>query len=152
MTEPRVDFEDVFRQLPTPVLLMTPDFDIADMNLAYLQVAGRTREELLGRNVFDAFPDNPSDPSASGVRDLRESLLRVLATGEPETLAFQPYDVEVPGRPGAFARRYWCPVNAPVFGTDGRVVLIVQCVEEITEKVHRFVAGLAQGGVQEGQE
>jgi len=149
MTSVQVDYAAVCRDLPIPVLLLTPEFDIADMNLAYLRVAGRTRQELLGRNVFDAFPDNPSDPSASGVRELRGSLRRVLATGEPDALAFQRYDVEVPGRPGVFARRFWCPVNAPVFGADGRVVLIVQCVEEITERVRRFVAGLeseSQGG------
>jgi PAS domain-containing protein len=140
----QVDYAEVFRQLPVPVLLLTPEFDIAEMNLAYLQVAGRTREELLGRNLFDAFPDNPSDPDATGVRKLGESLRRVLATGEPDTLAFQQYDVEVPGSPGVFAQRFWCPVNAPVLGPDGSVVLIVQCVEEISDKVRRFVAGLAE--------
>jgi PAS domain-containing protein len=145
MTGPQVRYEDVFRDLPVPVLLLTPDFAIADMNLAYLQVAGRTREELLGRNVFDAFPDNPSDPGASGVRNLDESLRRVLDTGEPDALAFQQYDVEVPGSPGVFEQRFWCPVSAPVFGADGRVVLIAQCVEEISEKVRRFVGGLAEG-------
>jgi PAS domain-containing protein len=142
MTAPEVDYEEVFQHLPVPVVLLTPEFDIAGMNLAYLQVAGRTREELLGRNVFDAFPDNPSDPSASGVRDLARSLHRVLATGEPDALAFQRYDVEMPGRPSVFAQRFWCPVNAPVFGADGRVVLIAQCVEEISDKVRRFVNGL----------
>jgi PAS domain-containing protein len=142
MTAPPVDYEEVFRHLPVPVVLLTPEFDIADMNLAYLRVADRTREELLGRNVFDAFPDNPSDPDASGVEDLAASLHRVLATGEPDALAFQQYDVEVPGRPGVFARRFWCPVHGPVFGADGRVVLIAQCVEEISDKVHRFVSGL----------
>ena len=142
MTGPPVDYEQVFRHLPVPVLLLTPEFDIADMNLAYLQVAGRTREELLGRHAFDAFPDNPTDPDASGVRDLGESLRRVLATGTTDALAFQQYDVEVPGSPGVFARRFWCPVNAPVFGADGRVVLIAQCVEEISDKVNRFVRGL----------
>jgi PAS domain-containing protein len=113
------------------------------MNLAYLQVVGRTREELLGRKVFDAFPDNPWDPDATGVRNVGESFRRVLATGEPEAMTFQQYDVEVPGHPGVFAQRFWCPVNAPLFGPDGRVVLIMQCVEEITDKVRRFVAGLA---------
>jgi hypothetical protein len=38
--------------------------------------------------------------------------------------------VEVPGSAGVFAQRYWCPVNAPVFGPGSRVVLIAQCVEE----------------------
>jgi PAS domain S-box-containing protein len=148
MTGPQVDYADVFRHLPVPVLLLTPDFDIADMNLAYLQVAGRTREELLGRNVFDAFPDNPSDPDASGVRDMAESLHRVLATGQPDELSFQQYDVEVPGSSGVYAQRFWCPVNGPVFGADGRIVLIAQCVEEITDKVRRFVSGLGARGPQ----
>jgi PAS domain-containing protein len=146
MTGPEIDFAQVFRDLPIPAVVLTPDFDIADMNLAYLQVAGRTREELLGRHVFDMFPDNPADPGARGVSNLTESLRRVLATGKPDTLAFQQYDVEVPGRPGVFARRYWCPVNAPIFGSDGRVVLIVQLVEEITERVRRFVDGLPESG------
>lgn len=148
MTAPQVDYAAVFRHLPVPVLLLTPEFDIADMNLAYLQVAGRAREELLGRNVFDAFPDNPADPDTSGPRDLAGSLHRVLATGQPDALAFQQYDVEVPGSGGVFKQRFWCPVNGPVFGADGSVVLIAQCVEEISDKVRRFVSGLGAGEAQ----
>jgi PAS domain-containing protein len=143
VTGPQVDYIAVFRHLPVPVLLLTPEFVIADMNLAYLQVAGRTREELLGRYVFDAFPDDPSNPDATGVRDLTASLRRVLTTGEPDALSLQKYDVEVPGSPGVFATRYWSPVNAPVFGADGTVVLIAQCVEEITERLRKFIGGLA---------
>jgi len=142
MTGPQVDYAAVYRDLPVPVALLTPEFVMADMNAAYLQVAGRTREELLGRNVFEAFPDNPSDPSSTGARDVAESLSRVLATGEPDALSLQKYDVEVPGSPGAFTRRYFCPVNAPVFGPGGRVVLIAHCVEEITDRLRKFIDGL----------
>ncbi len=144
MTGPQIDYAAVFRDLPTPVLLLTPEYEMADMNLAYLQVAGRTREELLGRNVFDAFPDNPSDPHANGVSELSASLGRVLMSGKPDALSLQRYDAEVPGSPGVFAQRYWCPVNAPVFGPDGRLVFIAHCVEEITERVSKFIAGLAE--------
>lgn len=143
MTTAEVDFGGVFRHLPIPVLLVTPELVIADANAAYLEVTGRSREELVGRDAFEAFPDNPWDPGSTGVRDMRDSMRRVLASGKPETMAFQRYDVEVPGRPGLFSQRYWCPVNAPVFGADGRVVLIAQCVEEITEKVRRIVEGLS---------
>lgn len=142
MTGPHIDYAAIYRDLPIPVLLLTPEFVIADANLAYLQVAGRTREQLLGRNIFDAFPDNPSDPGATGVHHLSVSLARVLATGKPDAISLQQYDVEVPGCPGVFAKRYWCPVNAPVFGPDGRVVLIAHCVEEITERVSKFIEGL----------
>jgi PAS domain-containing protein len=142
MTQPQIDYAAVYRDLPIPVVLFTTDFVIADMNLAYLQVAGRTREELLGRYVFDAFPDNPEDPGASGVRELTASLNKVLATGKPDAISLQKYDVERRDSPGQFAQRYWCPVQAPVFGPDGKVVLLVQCVEEVTERVSKFIAGL----------
>jgi PAS domain-containing protein len=142
VTALEIDYAAVFRDLPIPVLLLTPEFVIADMNLAFLQVAGRTREELLGQNVFEAFPDNPSDPHASGVRELSASLSRVLATGKPDALSLQQYDVEVPGSPGVFAKRFWSPVHAPIFDADGQVALLVDCVEEITDRVQRFIGGL----------
>lgn len=143
MAGPQIDYMAVYRQLPIPVLLLTPEFVIADANEAYLRVTGRAREDLVGRYVFDAFPDNPSDPDATGVRNLRASFGRVLSTGEPDAVALQKYDVEVPDSPGVFARRYWCPMSAPVFGLGGRVVLIACCVEEITDRLRKFVDGLA---------
>jgi PAS domain-containing protein len=142
MTGSQIDYAAVYRDLPIPVLLLTPDFVIADMNQAYQDVSGRTREDLVGRNVFDAFPDNPADPSATGVHEVSASLSRVLATRKPDALSMQKYDVEVPGMPGIFAPRYWSPVHAPVFGPEGEILLIAQCVEEITERVRKFIEGL----------
>ena len=142
MTGPQIDYAAVFRDIPIPGLLLTPQFVIADLNLAYQQVTGRTRDELLGRHLFEAFPNNPDDPDASGVRDIAASLERVLATGKPDALSLQQYDVEVLDKPGQFAQRYWCPVNAPVFGPDGQLALIVQCVEEITSRMQNFIEGL----------
>ena len=149
MTGPEKDYAAAYRDLPIAVVLLTPEFEMADVNLAYLQVTGRTREELLGRNIFDVFPDNPSDPDANGVRELSASLARVLVTGKPDALSMQRYDAEVPGCPGVYAQRYWCPVNAPVFGPDGRVVLIAHCVEEITDRVSKFMHGLMDSNARE---
>lgn len=44
-------------------------------------------------------------------------------------------DVEYPDRPGQWHERYWSPVNAPVFGPDGSVVLLLHRVEEVTELI-----------------
>jgi PAS domain-containing protein len=139
MTGPDVDYAAVFRDFPGAVALLTPEFTYADMNRMYLEVAGRTREELLGRNVFDAFPDNPADPYATGTRNVRASLQRVLATGERDVMPLQRYDVEVPGRPGVFEERYWSPINTPIFGSDGRVALIAHRVEEVTEIARQLI-------------
>ncbi len=142
MTGSQVDYMAVYRQLPVLVALLTPEFVIADANQAYLQAAGRTQEDVLGRNIFDAFPDNPWDPGGGGSRNLRSALHRVLATGDPEPMEFQRHDLEVPGSPGVFARRYWSATIAPVFGPDGRVALIAFCVQEVTERLNRFMAVL----------
>lgn len=150
MTGPQIDYAAVYRQLPVQVVLLTPEFAIADANLAFLQYVGRSREELLGRNVLDAFPDNPADLAATAVRDSVASLGRVLATGEPDATEFEKFDVEVPGSPGLFARHYCSAVNAPVLGPDGNVVLITHCGEEVTDRMNRFMSVLEADAEHEG--
>ncbi len=142
MTGSQVDYAAVYQQLPIPVLLLTPEFAIADVNLASVRATGRPRDELLGRNVFDAFPSNPSDPAATTVRNTIASLRRVLATGEPYAMEFQKSDIEVPGSPGRFARYYWSGVNAPVLGPDGRVALIAIMAEDVTDRLARFMSAV----------
>ncbi|MEV7512760.1 PP2C family protein-serine/threonine phosphatase [Streptomyces sp. NPDC090085] len=132
MAEAGIDYAAVFRALPGMVALLTPDLRYADVSDEFLRGSGRTREHLVGRYLFDVFPDNPDDPAASGTRNLGASLRRVLATGEPDTMALQRYDVESVDSPGEWEERYWSPVNAPVLDADGRVVLLVHRVEEVT--------------------
>jgi PAS domain S-box-containing protein len=130
-----LDYAAVFQALPAMLAVFTPDLVYADANEEFLRMTGRTREELVGRYLFDVFPDNPNDPSATGVRNLEASLRRVLATGERDTMALQRYDIESRERPGRWEEHYWSPVNAPVFGPDGTVVLVVSRSEEVTEFV-----------------
>ncbi|MGW8761080.1 PP2C family protein-serine/threonine phosphatase [Streptomyces sp. NPDC055815] len=133
MNGPGIDYEAVFQALPGPVALLTPGLVYADVNEAFLSMSGRTREQVVGRYLFDVFPDNPDDPSASGMHNLRASLERVLATRESDTMALQRYDVESPDRPGQWQERYWSPVNAPVLAPDGSVAFLLHRVEEVTE-------------------
>lgn len=150
MTAPQINYAAVFQDVPIPMMLLTPEFVMADVNQAYARKVGRRREDLVGRNVFDAFPENPSDPGATGVDNLTRSFRRVLDTGATDVMDLQKYDVEVPNRPGHYEARYWCPVNAPVRGPDGDVELIAQCVEEVTDRLRKFVSGLAADAVENG--
>ncbi|MEV7443235.1 SpoIIE family protein phosphatase [Streptomyces sp. NPDC091204] len=130
-----IDYEAVFQALPGAVALLTPDLVYLDANDAFLAMSGRTREQLIGRYLFDVFPDNPGDPAATGMRNLRASLERVATTGKPDTMALQRYDVEHAGRPGVWEERYWSPVNVPVLAPDGSVALLFHRVEEVTELI-----------------
>ncbi|MET9885632.1 SpoIIE family protein phosphatase [Streptomyces sp. NPDC006430] len=149
MTEPAVDYEAVYQALPGMVALLTPTLVFADANNEYLRTANRTREQVVGHHLFEVFPDNPNDPGATGVRNLAASLRRVLDSGERDTMAVQRYDVESPDRPGEWEERFWSPVNAPVIGADGSVVLVVHRVEEVTELIR--ARGGASGTGASGQ-
>ncbi|WP_037608678.1 PP2C family protein-serine/threonine phosphatase [Streptacidiphilus rugosus] len=143
MSGPEIDYRAVFQALPGMVAVLTPELVYADANEDFVRNSGRSRAELIGRHVFEVFPDNPNDPTATGVQNLQASLHRVLATGERDTMALQRYDVESLVNPGEWEERFWSPINAPVLDAEGRVVLLVHRVEEVTEliRARRRVGG-----------
>ena len=132
-----VDYERVFAAAPSPYLILDADLVIVAVNQAYLTATATDREALLGRPLFEAFPDNPDDPTADGVHNLRRSLDAVLSTAEPDTMALQRYDIPVDREDagGYFVSRYWSPINTPVLGPDGQVTHIIHKVEDVTEFV-----------------
>lgn len=134
MADPaEIDFAAVFAATPSPYLLLTADLVICEVNDAYLAATGRIREDLIGRPLFEAFPDNPALPDADGVANLRASLLRARESGCPDVMAVQRYDIPAPG--GRFDTRYWSPINTPVPGPDGLIALLIHRVEDITALV-----------------
>ncbi|MEU8149786.1 SpoIIE family protein phosphatase [Nonomuraea sp. NPDC048901] len=135
---PRVDYAALFAVTPAPCLVLDPDLMIVDVNGAYLRATGRTAEDLIGKHIFTAFPDNPEDPHASGVKNLSASLHRVLAYRVPDTMALQKYDIPLAGCPGAFEERWWSPINTPVLAPDGTLSWIIHRVEDVTEFVRSF--------------
>lgn len=140
-----IDYHAVFRALPGAVALLTADLRYADVNDSFTITTGRSRDYLLGRYVFDVFPDRPDDPRSTGARSLRTSLARVLATGQRDSMPLQRYDLRDPERPGQWEERYWSPVNSPLLSPDGRVELIVHRVEEVTELVRTHLSGGTAG-------
>ncbi|WP_246208164.1 hypothetical protein [Bradyrhizobium rifense] len=43
-----------------------PGLQIVDINAAYAKATLIVRESVLGRSLFEVFPDNPDDPHADG--------------------------------------------------------------------------------------
>src|SRR5215470_14115923 len=116
------DFRALFESAPGLYLVLRPDFSIVAVSEAYLLATMTKRENILGRGIFEVFPDNPSDPHADGVRNLRASLTRVLRHEVTDNMAVQKYDIRRPAAEGgAYEVRYWSPVNSPVFGKDGEL-------------------------------
>jgi signal transduction histidine kinase/CheY-like chemotaxis protein len=142
---PTPDFRALFEAAPGLYLVLAPDFTIVAASDAYLHATMTTRQSIVGRNIFDVFPDNPADPDATGTRNLRASLTRVLQHRRPHTMAVQKYDIRRPdGEGGAFEERYWSPINSPVLRGD-TVAYIIHRVEDVTEFVRLEQEGVALG-------
>jgi hypothetical protein len=127
-----VDDNPVFRGTVAPYLVLDRDLIVRAVNPAYLRVTDRDREELLGRYVFDAFPDNPELPDPDGVRNVNASLQTVLRDNRPHTMPIQRYDIPARGDRQRFVLKYWSPVNSPLRDETGHAAGVLHHAEDVT--------------------
>src|SRR5215471_919399 len=97
---PSPDFRTLFESAPGLYLVLTADLRIVAASDAYLRATMTRREEILGKGLFEVFPDNPDDPAATGTRNLQASLTRVLENREADAMAMQKYNIRRPEAEG----------------------------------------------------
>lgn len=128
------DFSVLFNKSPAACMAMDTDFTIVAVTDAHLEATSALREDIVGRNIFDAFPENPDQADGNGLSNVRASMLRVLQTRQPDVMPIQRYDVPLQGQPEAgFVVRYWKPMHYPVLDSVGEVAYIIQHVENVTQ-------------------
>ena len=133
---PSPDCRLLFESAPDLYLALTPDLVISAVSDRYLHATKTTRAAIIGRHIFEVFPDNPEDPSADATRNLRTSLERVRDLRIQDSMSVQKYDIPRPASEGGgFEARFWSPVNTPVLGPDGALLGIIHRVEDVTEFV-----------------
>lgn len=134
--KPPVNYQNLFEALPgryVAFLADDPVFTIAAENKAHAAVAQVNPEEVIGRPLFDVWPDVSEKYKKTGVSDLVESLRTVIRTGEPDTMPTLHYDIPAPD--GSFMERYWQVTHYPVFDETGKVVMVYQNTEDITDEI-----------------
>ncbi|MBO4239803.1 ANTAR domain-containing protein [Pseudonocardia alni] len=132
--------DPVFHATAAPYLVLDRELRIVSANRAYCTATLREPEELVGMDMFEAFPDNPALPDADGVANLGASIQRVLRHHRPDQMHAQRYDVPVADRPGGFVERVWLPVNTPIPASGDTVTGVLHHVEDITALTHRLQA------------
>jgi PAS domain-containing protein len=141
-----IDYQAVFRAFPGPTALLSCDFTILDANEEYLAAVCHERTEVVGRDIFSAFPTKTREHGGSGAENLRASLESVAETGESDRMDLIRLDVDVPGKAGASEERYWAVVNAPVMGQSGRPEMIVHRAADATATVRQVMQNQAVSG------
>ncbi|MFP2924179.1 response regulator [Pyxidicoccus sp. 3LG] len=133
MPEP-IDFKSLFDSSPNAYMLLDRELRYVAANAAYLRVTASRLEDLLGRHVTDAFPNDPDDPNNASARQLRESFTRVLERRAPDHLALIVYRVprETP-ESVVVEERYWSATHTPIFDARGEVAYILQHTVDVSE-------------------
>src|SRR5689334_3244670 len=90
------DFRTVFESSPALSMVLDPDLRIIAATDAYLQAIHMRRADILGRFLFDIFPDIPADPAADSAHNCRASFQRVLQTRLTDEMPVQRRDVRKP--------------------------------------------------------
>ncbi|HJW18629.1 MAG TPA: PAS domain-containing protein, partial [Flavisolibacter sp.] len=110
-----------------------PHFTILAVTPNYLKETGKTRNELIGKGFFEAFPKNPNDHTDKGEDDLRASFNEVITKKQEHKLPTQRYDVA--NTEDSFEERYWNASNIPLFDSKGNIAYIIHTAVEITHLV-----------------
>ena len=125
-----VDFKRMFYVLPTPYLVLDRQLNIIDMNDQYLAVTKRTREDLIGRYVFDAFPE-----TEERLTMFRDAFLRAVA-GEANAIVKNLFSIPRPESEGGGMREVWWTCHhLPAYDADGNIVGMVQKAVDQTSEV-----------------
>ncbi|MES2294069.1 MAG: hypothetical protein V4527_12280 [Pseudomonadota bacterium] len=126
-----VDYKLIFNLMPGMCLILDTAFNILAQNEDHAKATLSVAKNVVGRNLFEAFPDNPYHSGADGVASVRQSLLKVLKTRQADAMPIIRYDVQ-PAL-GGFEARYWAITNTPILGEDGFVRWIINRAEDATE-------------------
>src|SRR6476620_1246148 len=122
-----IDFKIAFESMPGYSALLdidSPHFTILATTADYLQISGKTKSELIGKGLFDAFPMNPEDPEQDARQNMTASFTSVIETCRPNELPVHRYDIA--DENGQYAEYYWQVTNRPVVDPSGKIIYIIK--------------------------
>jgi PAS domain S-box-containing protein len=131
-----IDHKKLFQSLANAYIVYgvdDPDFTILEENQAHGDIAMVKREDIIGRPVFDVFPDVSEEYMKTGVSLFKESVRKVIRTKEPDLMPNLKYDLV--DTKGNVTQKIWSLVHYPVFDEDNNVIAVCQSTDDVTDKV-----------------
>jgi hypothetical protein len=123
-------------------LTLAPDLTVLYATEGYLRLTMRTREELVGKKVFDALPPNPIAPDAMEL--MWKSVQEAIRTRKPQVMPVVRYDLVRPGvLGGGYEVRYWKATNTPRYTQNGTLSHVIHVPEDVTQE--QINVNLARG-------
>lgn len=121
-----LNFEAILMDAPIPMMVLDRQLKFVMANDAYLAMVSKAKDELIGRYVFDVFPEEPDRVEAM------VEIFQKVFEGERPVFKEIPFTLEVDGKQ---VEHWWTASHAPVPGADGSIKYLVQYSENVTEQV-----------------
>lgn len=132
-SSPAIDYELLVSALPGLYLVLAPDLSVLNATDAYLKSTMRSKADIIGRKLFDVFPENPAAEAVPNGPSLKKSLLHVLNFQTAHTIPVLRFDIARPNNfGGGFEERYWMTSNYPVTDKKGKLLYILHQVTDVT--------------------
>lgn len=124
-------YDDVFRATPVALLVVRAhDLVMVEANQAFLDVVGLSAEEVLGRHVFDVFPNSPTNAGQDQAGDLRALMERAVREKSRVVVDELRYDI---ASADGFQIRWWSMSETPLLDAGGDVTHVLHVTEDVTQ-------------------
>ena len=127
-------WKEIFEAIPIACLVLKPQepgiFTVVEVNPAYLELTGTTREELLNKDSREALPPNP-DLLGFGHDSFFVTLEKIVQTGEKRETKNLRYDIRNKNT-RKFEERYFTSQNVPIKNETGEVEVILHTTQDVT--------------------
>lgn len=124
----------VLRSLPHNYIFFAPDpprFTMVEISDCFLEALKMTRDYIIGKSLFDVFPDNPNS-SVKNEAALMASLMKVVNHKIYDAMPIVRYDI--PGQDAnKFNVRYWSPENYPMLDKNGQLLFIMHTAIDVSD-------------------
>ena len=134
-TDSNLNFKSVFHSLGTAIIVFDvndPEFTVMDENESHASIAMVDRNKVIGMPLLEAFPDTSEDYTSKGESKLIESIRKVIATGQPDSMPELSYDLR--DTEGTMTTKFWDVTHFPII-EDGVVTAVFQQTKDISETV-----------------
>jgi PAS domain S-box-containing protein len=119
----------LLRDMPASIMVLDRDLRFVMASDLYLKTVGMRMEDLQGRNLFEAFPEEDVRR-----KPLEQSIRRALA-GESNAIERLAYAIPDPADRTRMTEAWWRCRHNPLFNSDGSIGHVVQITENVTDLV-----------------
>lgn len=131
------NLQSAFEASPAAFLILYPDtprFTIAGVNGAFLELTNTTRLVILGKSIFEAFPETPDGIGSKRRNTMRSSLEQVLLK-KTHSISLQRYELPGDRSGNSHDILFWNCDIFPVLDENNEARFIVQNLVDVTNVI-----------------